>query len=104
MIQAEFFKSDGKCRGFRISGHAGFAESGHDIVCASVSSAVQLTANLLTDGFNIDADVSAKDNVFECKVKILDEKAVVLFDMLKTHLGFISEEFPKRIKITTLEV
>ena len=53
MIVAKFFKSSRKFIGFQISGHAGFAESGYDIVCASVSSAVQLTANNITEIFKI---------------------------------------------------
>ena len=34
--------------GFDISGHAMFAESGSDIVCASVSSAAYMAANTVT--------------------------------------------------------
>ena len=35
--------------GFEISGHSGYAEAGEDIVCAGVSSAVQLTVNAVVE-------------------------------------------------------
>lgn len=46
MITAIFFKdSSGICKGFSIAGHAGYAESGSDIICASVSALAINTAN-----------------------------------------------------------
>ncbi len=104
MIRAEFYESQGKLKGFSISGHAGYAESGLDIVCASVSSAVELTANLITDGFSIPAEVSAIEDTVICMIESPDENSEKLLKMLNIHLGFISEEFPKTIKITTTEV
>jgi uncharacterized protein YsxB (DUF464 family) len=39
MITAEFYRtSDNKLIGFSVSGHAGMADFGQDIACASVSS------------------------------------------------------------------
>lgn len=104
MIQAKFFESDGNFKGFSVSGHAGYAESGKDIVCAAVSSAVQLASNILTDGLKISASVSAKNNVVTLSINKVDKSADMVIAMLKAHLEFISEEFPKKIKITTLEV
>ncbi len=104
MIRAEFFESNGRLIGFSISGHAGYAECGYDIVCASVSSAVELTANLITDGFSVPAEVSAENEAVKCLVKAPNETSDRLLEMLKIHLGFISEEFPKTIKITISEV
>ena len=104
MIRANFFKSQGVLTGFSISGHAGYAESGYDIVCSAVSSAVQLSANLITDGFHCNADVSAEGDTFVCRTESADENTAIVLDMLKTHLEFISEDFPKTIKITTSEV
>ena len=63
MIKAKFFQKNGKLTGFEISGHAGFDLYGKDIVCASVSSAVQLTANGITEILGKKADVSVLDNL-----------------------------------------
>ena len=59
MIVAEFFRKNGEITGFKVSGHAGYDESGRDIVCAGVSSAVMMTANLITEIFRFEAEVSA---------------------------------------------
>ena len=42
MITITVFKHQDQYRGFRSSGHAGYAERGHDIVCAAVSALVQV--------------------------------------------------------------
>ena len=49
MIRVEFTKSGELLTSFSVSGHAGYDDYGHDIVCASVTSAVQLTANGITE-------------------------------------------------------
>ncbi len=63
MITAIFFKnSHGIYRGFSISGHAGYADKGQDIVCAAVSALSVNTANsieALTDD-RFDAAVNEK--------------------------------------------
>lgn len=52
MICADFFRNEhDRLVGFRITGHAGYADYGEDVCCASVSSAVMLTANTVTEAF-----------------------------------------------------
>ena len=76
MIIADFFKSpDNKLKGFSVSGHSMTAESGQDICCASVSSAVMLTANTVTDSFKLDAKVRVEEN--EIKLKLGDDVKVL---------------------------
>lgn len=103
MIRAAFYKSQGLLTGFAFSGHSGYAEAGKDIVCAAVSSAVQLTANML-EAFDYDIDVSEEENELICKVKNSDESSSNMIVSLKLHLESILEEFPKTIKITISEV
>ena len=103
MIRAEFFESKGKLCGFRLCGHAGFAESGEDIVCASVSSAVQLTANLL-EALKYEQKVDVMDNVIKLHLNASDDTSDVVLDQLRMHLEAVLEEFPNTIKITTTEV
>lgn len=57
MIKAVFYKKNGLFVGFDVSGHAGYAESGSDVVCSAVSSAVMLGANIITEGLGIKAKV-----------------------------------------------
>ncbi|MBR5721970.1 MAG: ribosomal-processing cysteine protease Prp, partial [Clostridia bacterium] len=45
MIRIVFVEKDGRLNGFSVSGHAGYAPYGSNIVCSAVTSAVQLTVN-----------------------------------------------------------
>ena len=106
MINAEFyFKDDNTPVGFKVFGHAGWAESGSDIVCAAVSSAVELTCNTVTDFFGFDCyvGVNNEDNSIELYLpeytsKIPDH-AVKLVDSLLSHLEHISEDYPGTVDV-----
>ncbi|MBO5343259.1 MAG: ribosomal-processing cysteine protease Prp [Ruminococcus sp.] len=103
MIRAEFYDSKGLLNGFSISGHAGYAEKGSDVVCASVSSAVQLIVNLLNE-FDCEPKMNIGENIVECKTTSCPNTASAMLEQLKLHFEAILEEFPKTIKITISEV
>lgn len=98
MIKADFYQSDGKYREFTISGHAGYAESGKDVVCAAVSSAVQLTVNVL-DALGCSPEASAEDNLIRCITDGSGSSSAVIMTLM-SHLKAILMEFPQTIKIT----
>ncbi|MDE5738131.1 MAG: ribosomal-processing cysteine protease Prp [Oscillospiraceae bacterium] len=105
MIKAVFRKQNGKICYCSIKGHAGYAENGQDVVCAAVSSAVQLTANLITECFQEQANISAENN--EIKICLKQPKignGAVILEGLFVHLQCISEEYPDNIKIQISEV
>ena len=104
MIRAEIYQSEKQFRGFRVTGHAGYAESGQDIVCAAVTSACMLAANIITDGFRISAEAGAEDNVMLCITDKPDEKAHAVLDMLVQQLDMIRGEYPDTITISFSEV
>lgn len=104
MITAVFYKKDRKLSGFRVSGHAGYADYGYDIVCASVSSAVQLTANLITENFGISAKASAENDTVTLMVAETCEEASKIIDGLRMHLELLSEEFENTIITKISEV
>ena len=103
MIRAEFYEKQGLLTGFKFSGHSGYAESGKDIVCAAVSSAVQLTANIL-DELGFAPQVTVEDNVIECICGDGGDRTSRLLNVLKQHFEAILEEFPNTIKTTISEV
>lgn len=103
MIQAKIFKSEGLYTGFCFSGHSGYADSGEDIVCAAVSSAVQLTVNMLV-ALNYKVDASAGENDVVCKVTTPDVSSSNMILSLKLHMESILDEFPDTINITISEV
>ena len=100
MIHAVFEQKNGRLCGVTVTGHAEYADPGEDIVCAAVSSAVQLTANLITETFQEQAEVSADDNLISIVLKHPDAgNGFLLLEGLLTHLQCISEDYPRTIKL-----
>lgn len=105
MIRAEFFYKKGEPQKFVISGHAGYDESGKDIVCASVSSAVQMAVNGITEIVKIHCDVTVGDNVIECVLPPRARPAAWHFvSALRLQLSNLSEDFPGTINLIITEV
>lgn len=105
MIRAEFFSQAGRLTGFTVSGHAGYADAGEDIVCAAVSSAVQLTANGITEILRVKARVTAKGDTVSLKMDSLpSEDAEAFLKALCLHLEVLAEDYPKNVKLTCTEV
>ncbi len=99
MICAEFYKKKGNYVGFCISGHAEFAEFGQDVICASVSSAVMLACNLLTENFGFSADVSLSENKISLSLNSHEDSAYKILTALFTHLEIISSDYLDNVKI-----
>lgn len=101
MITAEFYTASGMISGFVVSGHSGYSESGSDIICAAVSSAVLMAANTLTDVLGIAADAAVNDDGFLC-LRLQDDPAEAqsVLKGLKLHLEGLAREYPKNIKVT----
>ena len=100
MIAADFFKNESDMlTGFRVSGHAGLADLGFDVCCASVSSAVMMAANIITEAFRLEADVEVGENEIRLDMKKPDENADKILMGLLIHLYNLKDEFPGHIKL-----
>ena len=101
MIRVTIYQSDSdKYCGFRMEGHAGFAEYGNDIVCAAVSVLVINTINSI-DAFTEDTFENAvhqeKDVVsFELTSSPVSEQAELLLQSLVLGLKSITDEYGKK--------
>lgn len=105
MIAAEFFLTDSVISGFKIGGHADYDEYGKDIACASVSSTVQHTANLITEVFGFDAAVSAENDTITLKTGAFGDSIIQkLFAGLVLQMKLLSQEFEGTIRIKFTEV
>lgn len=104
MITFEVYMHESVCAGFQCSGHAGFAEFGQDIVCASVTSAIQLTINGLTEVLKLKAKVEVLENSILCTISKPSNEGIALLDALALHMRLLSEDYPKHIEIIILEV
>jgi len=113
VIKAVFKRGCGsgkKILGFEISGHSGYADSGSDIVCAAVTSAVQLAANAATETVGINAEVEVGENIVSLRLpeEIGDSQkeyaAEAIFEALLLHLETLSEQYRGTIQIKVMEV
>ncbi|MDE5556703.1 MAG: ribosomal-processing cysteine protease Prp [Ruminococcus sp.] len=103
MVHAEFYQSDGLFKGFDISGHAGYAEYGSDVVCASISSAVQFAVNILAK-FDCEPEMYMESNLISCRIIASEDTAHAVLEVFRNHLVSILDEFPDTIEITISEV
>lgn len=68
MIKITFFKRDGVYYGFQESGHAGYAESGDDIVCSAVSAMTMLIINTVEVAYASDVEYTIDEDTTDIKV------------------------------------
>lgn len=68
MIKFTFFKRDGVYYGFEEQGHAGYAESGDDIVCSAVSAMTMLIINAIEVAYASDVEYTIDEDTTDIKV------------------------------------
>ena len=100
MITARLFQnSDKQYWGFKIDGHAGYAEEGEDIICAAVSVLALNTANSIEALTDVTPIFSMKDGFLSCEIPVLrdmNEKypdVTLLLDSLALGLKSIAESY-----------
>lgn len=85
--------------GVTVSGHAGYAESGKDIVCAGVTALVQglikSVEGLTRDQIQYDITPGRADIHF----KDLSEAGRLLVDSFFLGICLIADDFPEHIKL-----
>ena len=99
MIKVRFSVGDRQLNGFEISGHALFAESGKDIICAAVSSAAYMAANTVTEIIRADAKAQAGDGAMVLTLNEPNTQAETVLRGLELHLTELSKQYPQHIKI-----
>ena len=99
MIKVRFLIGNKQLTGFEIKGHAMFAESGSDVVCAAVSSAAFMAANTITEIIGAKADASADDGMMCVTLSQSDEQTETVLRGLEFHLTELSKQYPENIKI-----
>lgn len=106
MIKAEFFVGrNGVITGFHISGHSGMAEYGEDVLCAFVSSAAYMAANIITDIIGADARAKADDGDMLVTIAEKDlENCQVILAGLKLHLKETEKQYSDNLKVIFTEV
>ena len=106
MTTVELFKNEIGFCGFSVMDHSGYDEEGEDIVCAAVSSAVQLTANGITEIAGAEAEITADEETARITLKTDPENdaAQILLASFALHMEIMSEDYKENIKLCILEV
>ena len=85
--------------GLTITGHAGFADSGQDIVCAGVSAIVQTLIQSVED-LTVDAiDYTMQPGFVDIKFCTMSGDSQVLFDSAMIGLQMIADAHPHNVTI-----
>ena len=109
MTKVTIYKNEkNECVGFRVSGHAGYAEEGEDIVCAAISILVINTMNAIetfTDAiFSQQADET--QGVIEFHITKQTKETTLLLDTMVLGLQTLesSKEYQDYIDLIFEEV
>ena len=103
MIECRFERKNGKFVAMALSGHAGFAQCGKDIVCAAVSAACDVTMHLAEEYFEVSPIIECKGRVLFRATAQLDvaDKLLRGFD---DYLKAVQQQQPTCINIEYTEV
>ncbi len=103
MIRAIFEKKDNCLVSVDMTGHAGFADSGKDILCAAASSALMTAVNGITECAGIEGITEVSDNRVFFKTSPSRE-AHIFLDALRLQLCNIEEQYRGTVKVIITEV
>ena len=108
MIRVAFFRKEGRIVGFESEGHAGYADSGQDIVCAAVSALLITCVNGLESVVSIEPTVRQNDEAGYLKASLpdcLDEAqlhdAGIVFAVAEQGLQAIAQQYPGFLRVST---
>ncbi len=105
MITAKFFGRSPCYSRVDVTGHAGYAPAGEDIVCAAVTSAVQLTANGITEILSGQGKVTVSENLISIRLSGSPTKESEHFlQALYLQLSLLAEDYPGTIQVIVSEV
>lgn len=111
MTTAAFTTRGERIESVSLSGHAGLAEAGQDVLCAALTSAVRLTECALNDVLGVGAAVRLRERDASVRLKLpgglsqLDEAVCqALMAGLMVYLTELSEEYPQHLSVINTEV
>ncbi len=105
MTHATIWKNDKTVVRVLVKGHADYASYGSDIVCSSISTAMILTANLisrLAKENQYKITIEEEDVVIDIEIIEFDKYDVLanIMENLFDSLEEIQTQYPKHLKIT----
>ena len=99
MITVDLFKNEqGLITGYKVSGHAGFAAAGEDIVCGAVSVLTQTPILGLEQSYHVDEE----DGILEVNLNNTpNELTQAILATMEYGLLGVAEQYPKYVRIHT---
>lgn len=85
--------------GITMSGHAGYAPHGQDIVCAGVSTLIQTLVQSIEELTQDEIQYSMQPGTVDIKFGNLSEQAQLLVDSFFVGVQLIAGEYPDNVKI-----
>jgi len=103
MIQVTVFKdSKDTISGFQVSGHAGYAQSGEDIVCSAVSILAENTINAVLTFTKDPVEhqaVNEEEGFLSFRLKSVSKESQLLFNTMVLGFTSIKESYGKFVEI-----
>ena len=109
MIYITVIKNKQNIVTLEATGHSGYAESGSDIVCSSVSTLLTNLANGITEIVKAEAKVVVDENIPHLSVSLTEtdsgkqKSAQILMRSTLLSLKQVANEFSKYIKIKEMQ-
>lgn len=85
--------------GITLSGHAGYAEAGKDIVCAGVTTLVQTLIKSISDLTEDKIEYDISPGRADIKYGNLSEVSKALVDSFFIGICLIANDFPENVRI-----
>lgn len=85
--------------GFSVRGHAQYAPHGQDVVCAAVSTLVQVLVFSISELTTDEIDYDMQPGLVEIRYKDLSEDAQLLIKSFFIGIRMISHAYPSNVQI-----
>ena len=106
MTTVTFLTEDARIIGFDVQGHSGWGESGEDIVCAAITSAVRLVEATVNDVMGLCAAVKVREADASISLRLPgglsqsnESTCQTLLTALMLYLTELHEEYPQHVLV-----
>ena len=106
MTTVTFLTEDARIIGFDVQGHSGWGESGEDIVCAAITSAVRLVEATVNDVMGLCAAVKVREADASISLRLpgglantAESTCQNLLTGLMVYLAQLHDEYPDNIEV-----
>lgn len=106
MTTVTFLTEDARIIGFDVQGHSGWGESGEDIVCAAITSAVRLLEATVNDVMGLCAAVKVREADASISLRLpgglantAESTCQNLLTGLMVYLAQLHDEYPDNIEV-----